>query len=208
MAAPFAKIVGPVPVATTVAVAALAQSVIPPLLVQIQAMLMGAFGLGLLQAELVGRLDALLQFGISVSNPILDLQTKVAAILAVLADLQAQLAIGVPTVQFSLAAQLELIAEIQIKLGGINALIDAILGVQIPVVNLIGAIEAAFGLGNVVLYAWSGQTVPQALGQMNAYDFAGDTFGAATQTYGVLFVTATPSAGASFKLLFNNNLPT
>lgn len=206
MAAPFAKVIGPVPVASTLAVAALAQTVIPPLLVQITAMLQGAFGLGLLQADLLAQLDALLLANLSITDPFTQLQATVTALLALLAQLQGQLALGLPEVQFTLSARLQLIAQIQVKLAGINALIDAMLDVRIPVVNLIGIIEAAFSLGNVVLYGWSDQTMAAALSQMQAYNFAADGLGA-TPTYGVLFVTATPGAGASFKLLFHPNLP-
>jgi len=207
MAAPFNKIVGPVPVATVVGVGAVAQLLIPPVLAQLMALIQGAFGLGLLKADLLARLNAALQFNVSITNPLLQLQMTVTALLALLAELQAQLAIGVPKVQLTASAQLTLIAEIQAKLGGINLLIDAALGVRIPVLDFLAQLEAAFSLGNVVLYAWSAQTMPQALAQMNSYDFPGDSFGPATPTYGVLFVTATPGAGGSFKFLFNPALP-
>ncbi len=208
MAADFAHILGPIPIGVAVGAAGSVGLLLPPLMAQFTAMISGAFGLGLLQADLAAQLQAAIAASLSVSiiDPIQQIQLAIQAAAQLIVQLQAQLQAGI-VINANVTAVLKLIADLQIKLGGLNALLDLALNVQIPVIDFVAQIQAALTLGGIQLYAWSDQTAPQALSQMNAYNFAGDGFGPATSTYGVLIITAAPGASVSLKVILNPALP-
>lgn len=209
MATPFFKPLGPGPVPMTLALqgSANAAASILPLLAQIQLLLTGAFGLGPLKADLLAQFNAAVGFSIAFGNPLIALKGAVAATAQILAALRAALAIGIAPPTFSVSASLKLAATLQLKLGGINLLIDLSLGIRLAGINFLAQLNLALSLGGLQLYAWEGQDMVTTKAQIAAYNFGPDGFPPLTQVYGVMLVTATPGASGSFKFLFNPALP-
>lgn len=209
MAAPFHKVVGPVPMTVAASGAAQAALALPPLLAQIQAMLFGAFGLGPLRADLLAQFNASASFALTYTDPLAALKQALAATLQVTASLQAAIAAGIPPlgIGVQVSANLALAAALQAKIGGINALIDLALQVRLEGLGLLAELEAALALGGVTVYAWEGQDMQTAQAQIAAHGFQGDGFSPGQNTYGMMLVTAAPGASSSFRFLFCPQLP-
>lgn len=187
--------------------AAQAVLALPPLLAQIQVMIAGAFGLGPLKADLVAQFNAAVGITIAFGDPLAALKAAIQASLQVVAALQASLSLSIPPISIQVSASLKLIASLQIKIGGINLLIDLALQVKLPAINLLAQLQAALSLGGLQMYAWSGQNMQVTQAQIAGYGFAGDGFLPINNTYGIMLVTAAPGASASFKTLFYPGLP-
>lgn len=111
---------------------------IAPAIPQFDAMLYGTFGLGPMALDFDARLQAAL--GVSFEwNPTLAVQA--------MADITAGILAGAILPTFAVQANAELAADLQAKLLGINALIDASLAVKLPMVNALAALDAAAHLG-------------------------------------------------------------
>lgn len=202
MPVPFKKIAGPLPLSGVMNGAALAALNLPPLLAQIQALIHGAFGLGPLKADLLAQFKASVAISVSFGDPIAALRAAIQAALQVVASLRVMLSLGIPPINLQVSASLALAASLQVKIGGINLAIDLALGVRLAGLNLLAALQLHLSLGNVSLYGWSEQTMPQVQAQIQAYPFNGDGFLPNQQTYGIMLATATPGASASFAYMF------
>ena len=128
---------------------------INPLSAQLDAMI--TFALGPFQADLSAQLDASLAAQASLSLQVTDPLAALRAALQAVAQLQAALsaALALPPITLSvsgqLSASLALTAALQAKLGLINALIEAALDVKIPLVKLVGEINAALAAKGYLL---------------------------------------------------------
>jgi hypothetical protein len=125
-----------------------AVTLVGPLLAQVDLMVTGPFGLGSLiadlQAQLQAALSAQVTFSLQIVDPIAYLRTLLASVLQVQASISAALSLGLPIlpplgVSFSLGGALSL------RIGGINALIQAVLAVKLPIVNLFAGFNLSAG---------------------------------------------------------------
>ncbi len=184
---------------------------------QLDATLYGALGvsLGSLQAELSAQLQAAVQasvnVGLTLTNPILGFQLAVAASAALVAQLQAAIAGGLPVVgvnvSANVAANAALIASLQAKLGALNATIEAVVNLkaQIVIVDLTP--------GPVALYWWDPQgdtpTLTSVGGKLSA-EFSSPTNQAGiapgSASYGIVLVTQVPAAWTVLARLFKTSL--
>lgn len=132
-----------------------------PLLAQFDALLYGSFGLGPLVADLQAQYAAALAAQVNVSIQIAD--PRAALLLAIQAAYQIQAnlsaALALPSIALSanLTASLALIASLELKLGGIKALINLSLKLKIPVIQLIGQLQAAIDAGPFGAWYITGQ---------------------------------------------------
>lgn len=199
---------GDINVAASGAVVALA-----PLLVEVDLMLTGSFGLGSLLVDLSAQLNAALAAQVSlslqVSNPFASLKAQLAALLQIQASIQATLSLGLPAVSVTIGANIAAAAAISATLtarvGGIRALIEAALAVKIPVVNLLGQLTAALSVGPVELLSF-GFDAPNSLADVGAglsSRFAAGLPGVAPgdNVQGVVLLTKSPSAAAAMSFL-------
>ena len=125
--------------------------------------------------------------------------------IAAVATLQAQIAAGLapPTFSLSIAANLKLIAELQARLGGIQALLDLSLGIKLQGLNIQAALALALGLGPVALYGASGQPLSALLTQISNRDYLTDAGLAPSDTVdALLLVSKAPGFYAAAGVLF------
>jgi len=120
--------------------------------------------------EFHGALSAAAGLSFSVSNPLGAISSAIAATAQALANLQASLALGLPTVSAELGVQLSAITAVaaaaQIKMAGIQLVIDGLLSaigpaiaVKTPALSAVATFNAAFDsvlaaqidLGNALL---------------------------------------------------------
>lgn len=122
---------------------------IVPLLAQADLMVTGPFGLGAVQADLSAQLQTALkaqaQITVSVSNPLAALKQQLQAVLAVQASISASLALGLPSISISVNASLAISAALALKLGGIRALIQLVLQLKLPLVDLLASLQLNAG---------------------------------------------------------------
>jgi len=91
---------------------------------------------------------------------------------------------------------------LELKLGGINAAIDLALAAKLGAVNFLADLNLKLSLGGVALYYWRDIDTSTLLAQIAAHNFAGEGFAPADLTTGVMLLTKTPGASASFNFLF------
>jgi hypothetical protein len=133
-----------------------------PLNAQLDAML--AFALGPFQADLLAQFNASVALqatlSLQISDPLAALRAALQALFQLQAALQASLSLPPLTlsVQGSLSASLSLSAALQLKLGLIDALIKAALRVKIPLMQLVGQLNAALNAGPAYLLSFDGLT--------------------------------------------------
>lgn len=188
--------------------AAASLSITAPLLGQLDLMLFGAFGLGGLQADfalqLNGALEAQLQLGLSISNPLATIQATLTGIASIAASLTAALSLSLPSIQLtaSLSASVAISASLALKLGGIQFLIAAAINLKLPAIDFLAQLSANLSAGPVVVASWGyigpTTTLAQAGADINAAFSAGlgglvpgDT------VFGVLLTTKSLSASVS-----------
>lgn len=158
---------------------AVALGLINPLLLQLDLFLTGQFGLGPflldIQIQFNAAISAALQLGLNISDPL----QAIRALIMVVAQLQASLAValsfGLPTVSLQIGAQiaavLALTGTLALKLGGIQAMISAGLAVKIPMLKFVGEISAALNAGPMHLLSFTGTSLVTA-GSLIASQFA------------------------------------
>lgn len=199
---------GAVNVGLTGAIAA-----VVPLLAQVDLMLTGSFGLGSLLADLAVQLNAALaaqaQILISVTDPIAALKAQLQAILSVQAGISATLALGLPPFAISVSASAALSASLALKVGGIQALIRLVLSIKLPLVSLVGQLNAALSAGPFVLLS-VGFDAPSTLASSTTEYSAlvGSGVGGilpGDQVYGVILLTKAPSAAASLSVILKTS---
>lgn len=120
-----------------------------PVPLQIDLALNGTFGLGPMALDFQARLDAAL------SLTVIAPDVWVTGQLQAMANLAAGIMGGIYLPGLALNANASLAADLQFKLLGINALIDATLAVKFPVIHAVNEIDAA-AHAQVGYLAWSG----------------------------------------------------
>ena len=194
--------VNPGPLSALNVGASLAASAMLPLLGQINLLLTGAFGLGPLKADFMAQYQAALNISISFGDPIAMLKAAIAAVLSVTASLSAALALGIPPINLQVSASLALMAALEVKLGGINLLLDLSLGVRLAGINFLAQLRAALSAGPVAMYGWQELPLASLMGEVGGYNWAADGFYPGDPTMGVLLIAKEPSAAAGFSFLF------
>lgn len=201
-------VVGSFPLGAINIAAAGSVGITAPVLGQFDALLFGSFGLGGLQSDVAlqlnGALQAQLQLGLSIANPLKTIQDTLTGLAGIAASLTAALALPIPSVQLtaSLSASAAISATLAAKLGGIQALMAAAINVKLPAVDFIASLAANLAAGPVVVASWGyigpTTTLAQAGVDINAAFSTGlgglvpgDT------VYGVLLVTKSVSASAA-----------
>jgi hypothetical protein len=198
-----------------------AVSLVVPLLVQFDLMLMGQFGLGSLLVDLSAQLNAAinlqLSFGISISNPFASLKLQLTAIAQIQASIQAALSlglsIGLPAISVSLSASLSAAASISatlaLKLGGINFLIKAALAIKLPVVDLMASLTANLSAGPCVLLSIgfdNATTLAESGNQYQALTAANlGGINPGEQVWGVIMLTKVPSASIAMSAIIKTS---
>jgi hypothetical protein len=137
---------------------------INPLAAQLDLFISAQFGFGPLLADLQAQFNALLaaaaSIGLQISTPFIyvNLLASLAASLA--ATLQAALAFGLPTVSLNLAAQLTailgIIADLELRIGGLQGLIAAGIAIKLPALEFLGEFLAHMSAGPAHLISWTG----------------------------------------------------
>lgn len=180
-----------------------------PLCLQIDLFLSGSFGLGPfladLQAQFSAAIAAQANLGLSISNPFLAIQMLIAAVAQLQAALQLALSFGLPTVSLQLSAQLTatlaLSATLQLKIGGIKALIAGALAVKLPALQFLAEIQAAASLGPVHLLSFTGSSLATTGGDVAGLLSVGlgppDTILPGDMVSGILLVTKDPAVFAA-----------
>jgi hypothetical protein len=174
--------------------AAMAIGFINPLGAQLDLALTGKLGLGKLHADLTGELNAALNVGISFAGPTLALTG--------IAQLQAQLAL--PSV--SVGANAALIADLELQIGGLEAMIAAAFAVKLPAINFAGQLAANLKLGPVTVLAWKDATQSEVSGWVNEALNGLSSSGPPPNSYGVMIVTASPAAWGGINFMLNTGL--
>jgi hypothetical protein len=132
--------------------------IINPLAAQLDAAI--SLGLGPLQADLAASLDASLalqaSLSLSATDPLASLRAALEAAIALQASLSAALALPplqFPSVSAEISASAALAASLSARLGAIQLLIDAMLAIKIPALQLA---NINFGVGPIVLLVFDG----------------------------------------------------
>lgn len=133
-------------------------SIINPLAAQLDASI--SLGLGPLQTDLAASLDASLALQASLSLSVSDPTASIRAALSAIIDLQAALSaalalppLQLPQVDADISAAAALSATLSARLGAIQLLIDAMLAVKIPALQLA---DVPIGIGPIVLLVFDG----------------------------------------------------
>lgn len=107
-------------------------------------MLMGQFGLVPLSLDFKAQLNAALSVGLS-WNPLLTIKGALDMVAALQANLIPQLSINASAV-----------ADISLKLGGIQLMIDLGLKISLPVANFVAGMGANLSMPGIAYVAWEG----------------------------------------------------
>jgi hypothetical protein len=142
-------------------------SVINPLALSLEASLFGAFGLGPLQLDFQARLDAALSVSLN-WNP----SAQIKALGELAGAISAGLVLPLPAVNASADAA----ADLQLKIGGIQILLDAGLALILPSLDAVAAGQAALN-ASIGYLVWNGsgaQLAPELYATISAnYGAAG-----------------------------------
>ena len=180
-------------------------NVINPLAAQVDASLFKSFGLGDTEHDLKTRLTAAMQLnpGLNITNPYEWLQQVLAGILQFEAQIKAALALPPFEASFTpeLAANAAIIADLKLRLGAIQAMIDALIKVKTPAVGLAGELEAKLKVGPVTIMAWTGETLPSVASQLTSPPTAPP----GVSTHGISIYTESPEAWKSMQYLFKTD---
>lgn len=199
----FQKTLGPVSLGSFNIGAAASASAMAPLLAQINTMLTDPFGIGSLKSDFVGQFKAQVNFSVTFSDPIAAIKATISASLSIVASLQTSLSLGLPTISTQVSSSLALAAALQAKIAGINALIDAALGVRLSGVNFLSQLNGALtGGAGAFAYGFTGVPMSGLPGQISAYSFAGDGFSPTDSVSGIMLLTKDPATFSSMQFLF------
>jgi hypothetical protein len=183
-------------------------SIINPLAAQLDAAI--SLGLGPLQTDLAASLDASLalqaSLSLSVSDPTASIRAALAAIIDLTAALSAALSLPplqLPSIDADISAAAALSATLSARLGAIQLLIDAMLAVKIPALQLA---DVPLGIGPIVLLVFDGtnalggggtMTLQQAGSQINSLFSSGvgsPPIGPTDLASGIIMVTSASAA--------------
>lgn len=132
-----------------------------PLIPQIDLLLYGSLGLGPLALDFQARLDAALS--VTIIRP----DVWVTGQLKAMADLMAGISAGVVLPGIVANLDVGVAADLQAKLLGINALIDATLAIKLPAANVLASLEADANL-QVGYFVWEGTGSDVKSGQIES----------------------------------------
>ena len=189
--------------------AAGALTITTPLLAQLDLMLFGSFGLGSTAASLSlsfnASIDASLQLGLGLQNPLQTIQLTLSALAQIESALLSAANISVPTIQISsqISANIATQAAIGAQLAGVQAQIAAALAVKNPAVDFISSLTANLSTGaSVVVASWGYAAPPDSLAAIGADIDAAFSSGIggllpSDSVYGVLLVTKDVSASSA-----------
>jgi hypothetical protein len=200
------NILGALPIGGINVAAAASLGLVAPLFAELDLMLFGAFGLGSVQADLSLQFQTSLDIELGLALTISDPFAGIAA----LANLLASLQISLPTISLdisaAIAANISLQAALAIRLGGITALIEAMLAIKLPAVSFFAKLAAALSAGPVFLMNFEYDTPSGGLagagGAIAAQFAAGVSSGASSiapfePVYGIILFTKEPTVFAS-----------
>lgn len=179
--------------------ASLAVSAIIPLIAELD---VAINFIGGLKADFSVQLNAAINFQINFSNPLLTLAAAINASIQVIAGLQAALALGIPPLSVSISASIAIAAAATAKIGLLNVAIDVALGVVGVGANFLAQLQAAIGAGPATLYGWSAIPMATLQAELATHNFTADGFAPLSSVYGVMLLTAAPSAFAGMQFLF------
>jgi hypothetical protein len=188
-----------------------------PLLAQIDFTLFGSVGIGAIQADLQAQLQAALDaqasFSLSISSPVLDYQTALAGIAALIAQIQLGLSLAlsgqlVPLISIdaslSFSASVSFAALLSLQIGSLEAIIQAGLAAKLPAVSFAAQLSAALGAGPLFVLAFDNIPMSSAASSLGTDLATGLTFGPnniapSDQVYGILIITKDISAWAALQ---------
>lgn len=180
-----------------------------PLLLQLDLMLTGQFGLGPfladIQVQFNAAISATLQLSIGISNPFAALQALLQALIQVQASLAVALSFPLPIISIQASAQIAAIASLSaaltLKIGGIKALLAAGLAIKIPALQFIAQLSASMSAGPVHLLSFTGDNLLNTGGQISSQFASGlgpsDPITPGEQVSGILIVTKDPAVFAA-----------
>jgi hypothetical protein len=188
-----------------------------PLLLQLDLMLTGQFGLGPMlldiQLQFSAAISAVLQMSIGISDPLSALRALIMAVAQLQASLAVALSFGLPTVSLQIGAQIAAMAALSgslaLKLGGIKALLALGLEVKIPVVKFVGQISGALNAGPAHLLSFTGTTLAVAGAEISAQFASGlgpdDPLLPTDLVDGIIIVTKDPAVFQALGLLLKTS---
>lgn len=187
---------------------ALAIGVINPLNAQLDFSLFGSIGLGAIQANLAAQLSAVLKasfdIGLNITNPFIGFQLALTGAAALMAQITAALNGAIPAVSIDatgqLAANAALAAILEIQIGGLQALIDGMLQLKMPAVQLAADFAAALALGPIQVLAWDSEDMASVKARIDTLGFVGPTYGIFVAT------TSGPVFNGGLKFFFKTGL--
>jgi len=187
---------------------AFAIGIINPLAAQLDFSLFGSIGLGAIQANLSAQLSSVLQasfdIGLNIANPFIGFQLALTGAAALMAQITAALSGAIPAVSIEatgqLAANAALIGILELQIGGLQALIDGMLQLKMPAVQLATDFAAALALGPIQVLGWELETIAAVKARIDTLGFVGPTYGVFIAT------TSSPVWGGGLKFFFNTGL--
>jgi len=200
------SVLGALPIGGINLAASAAVGLVGPLFAEIDAALFGTFGLGSLSADISlqfqAALDAEVTLGLQISDPFASIEA--------LANLLASLSISLPTVSLEVGAALSanaaLAAALGLRMGGITALIEAVLAVKLPAVEFFAGLAASLSAGPVFLLSFENGALSGGLAGAGAQIAANFSAGLVSgpspiapgePVFGVVLLTKEPSVFAS-----------
>ena len=144
-------------------------TVLAPLLSGIDLSLFGPLGIGAIQANLQAQLNATLSASVSINlgllNPLAGFESALASILQLEASILSALSLGaIPAISVEVTTQLSAMAafaaSLDLQIGGLLALIQALLNAKIPAVSFAGSLAASLSAGDAFLISF--ENVPMA----------------------------------------------
>jgi len=188
-----------------------------PLTAQLDLFLTGSFGFGAFMADLQTQFSAAIAAQASISlqlgNPTLAIQMAITSFGQMAAALQAALSFGAPALSVQLSAQLAataaLAGTLQLKLGGIKAMLSGAAAVKLPALQFIADMGASLSAGPIHLLSFSNDTLA-ATGANIASLFNGglgpsDPVAPGEAVYGVLLLTKDPTAFAAMSAILRTS---
>lgn len=188
-----------------------------PLLLQLDLMLTGQFGLGPfladIQVQFNAAISATLQLSIGISDPLAALRALLQALVQVQASLAVALSFPLPIISIQASAQISAIASLSaaltLKIGGIKALLQAGLAVKIPALQFIAQISAAMSAGPVHLVSFTGDNLLNTGTQISAQFASGlgpsNPIAPGEQVSGILIVTKDPAVFAALGVILKTS---
>ncbi len=188
-----------------------------PLLIQLDLLLTGQFGLGafMLDAQIAfnAAISAVAQLGLTISDPTIAITALISAIGQLQATLAAALALSVPTISLQVSAQIAAMAALAgtltAKLGGLQAMLAAGLAVKIPALQFLAQMNATLSAGPVHLLSFTGDTLTVTGAQIDSQFSTGlgpsNPISPGESVSGILLVTKDPAVFAALSAILKTS---